>query len=211
MRTPLRALHGYGSLLDEEYKDKLGESGRNAIAKILAKAQEMATMLEAFIGMIRTTQVKFDIEDVDLSDKVKSILTSLQKSAPQRRVATRIDSGLRTRGDTEQLNVLLRILLDNAWKFTSNEEEGKIEFTAQEEDGTLTYTIQDNGVGFDMAYADKLFLPFQRLHPFNEFSGHSIGLAVAHRIVTRHGGQLWGKGAVGEGAAFRFTLNVRSS
>jgi light-regulated signal transduction histidine kinase (bacteriophytochrome) len=143
---------------------------------------------------------------VDLSALAESIAAGLHEAEPQRRVEFAIASGVVAQGDADLLRVVLENLLGNAWKFTSKQAEGRVEFGVGEVDGTAAYYVRDDGAGFDMAYVDKLFGAFQRLHRVSEFEGTGIGLATVQRIIHRHGGRVWAEGAVGEGATFYFTL-----
>jgi light-regulated signal transduction histidine kinase (bacteriophytochrome) len=154
----------------------------------------------------RVTRADLRDQDVDLSALAALILSRLQESEPDRKVETKIRPGVMVRGDGQLLRIALENLLENAWKFTSKQAEARIEFGVTQAAGEPTYFVRDNGAGFDMTYADRLFGPFQRLHPQGEFTGSGIGLATVQRIVHRHGGQVWAEGLVGQGATFQFTL-----
>jgi light-regulated signal transduction histidine kinase (bacteriophytochrome) len=130
----------------------------------------------------------------------------IQKSQPGRQVSFHIAAGLQAQGDRRLLEIVLQNLLQNAWKFTARSPEALVEFGSLQKDGKTAYYVRDNGVGFDMAYADKLFTPFQRLHAREQFEGTGIGLATVQRIIKRHGGHVWAEGAVGKGATFYFSL-----
>jgi light-regulated signal transduction histidine kinase (bacteriophytochrome) len=145
-------------------------------------------------------------ERVDLSALVKAVAEELRRTQPERQVEVVVEEGLVAKGDETLLRVTLENLLGNAWKFTRDQPHPRIEFGSTEYGDTRAYFVRDNGVGFDMAYADKLFGAFQRLHTTSEFEGTGIGLATVQRIIYRHGGQVWAKGKVGEGATFFFTL-----
>lgn len=143
---------------------------------------------------------------VDLSALAQTVVTELQNPQPKPQVEVIIQKGLAVNGDPHLLGVVLRNLLENAWKFTEKHPRARIEFGVRQVEGKATYFVRDDGVGFDMAYADKLFGPFQRLHAVTEFEGSGIGLATVRRIINRHGGQVWAQGGVGRGATFYFTL-----
>ena len=145
-------------------------------------------------------------ESVSLSTIAGEIASDLKKAQPARTVEFDIEPGLNVIGDTALLRVLMENLLDNAWKFTSEKDKALIEVGSMDQDGESAFFVRDNGVGFDMAYVDKLFTPFQRLHDKTEFPGTGIGLATAQRIIGRHGGSMWAKGKVGDGATFYFKL-----
>ncbi len=148
-------------------------------------------------------------ERVDLSGLARSVVAQLGLLEPERRVDVVVADGLEAEGDPHLLRLVLENLLGNAWKFTAREPEARIEFGALDEGGRTAFYVRDNGVGFDMAYAHKLFAPFQRLHAATEFPGTGIGLATVHRVVARHGGRVWAVGEEGKGATFFFTLGGR--
>jgi light-regulated signal transduction histidine kinase (bacteriophytochrome) len=143
---------------------------------------------------------------VDISGLATLILSRLQESEPARKVEVKVRPGVVVTGDGQLLRIALENLLENAWKFTGKQTDSRIEFGVTQASGEPTYYVRDNGAGFDMTYADRLFGPFQRLHPQDEFPGSGIGLATVQRIIHRHGGQVWAEGLVGQGATFQFTL-----
>ena len=145
-------------------------------------------------------------EEVDLSRQARAVAEELKNTAPERKVEIKIQDNLRASGDPLLLRQLLENLLGNAWKFTSKNPVSEIEFGSIEKDGNKTFFIKDNGVGFDMKYVNKMFIPFQRLHSFEEFTGNGIGLAIVKRVIDRHGGRIWAEGGVDKGATFYFTL-----
>jgi light-regulated signal transduction histidine kinase (bacteriophytochrome) len=168
----------------------------------------MGQLIDDMLNLSRVTRSEMRYEIVDLSGMARSILTELGKTQSQRSVEIIVGEGLMARGDARLLRVVLDNLLGNAWKFTSRMDNARIEFGASP-DGSLF--VRDNGAGFDMAYADKLFGAFQRLHAMKEFAGTGIGLATVQRIIHRHGGRVWADGAVGKGATFRFTIPTGAS
>ena len=149
-------------------------------------------------------------DTVNLSEMAQAVVAELRQRQPERQVEFVVAEGMVARGDTRLIQVVLDNLLGNAWKFTQKRPQSRIEFGVMQHDGETAYFVRDNGAGFDMTYADKLFLPFQRLHAVTEFEGTGIGLATVQRIVRRHGGNAWAEGAVGQGATFYFTLELNS-
>lgn len=208
LRAPLRALDGFSRVLLEDYSDKLDAAGQDCLRRICAASQRMGQMIDDLIGLSRVTRNQLRRERVDLSQMAQEIMRELQTAEPNRRVEVVISPGLSTEADPGLMRMVLTNLLNNAWKFTSHREQGRIEFgrTGEEEKGKKTYFVRDNGAGFDMNYADKLFGAFQRLHAASDFAGTGIGLATVQRIIHRHGGKVWAEGAVGEGATFFFSL-----
>ncbi|MEW6613383.1 MAG: PAS domain S-box protein [Pseudomonadota bacterium] len=210
LRTPLRGMEGFSQILLEDYAGRLDDAGRDCLQRIRLASQRMAALIDAMLNLARVTRTEMQFEAVDLSDMARRIAAQLQASAPLRRVDWTIADGLQVRGDPRLLQVVLENLLGNAWKFTSKHERARIEFGAREEAGERSYFVRDDGAGFDMAYAGKLFQPFQRLHGITEFEGTGIGLATVARIIARHGGRVWAEGSVERGATFCFTLGAAS-
>jgi light-regulated signal transduction histidine kinase (bacteriophytochrome) len=166
----------------------------------------MGVLIDDLLTLARVTRREMHPERVDLSALARAVADELRQRDPERRVTFRIADGLTATGDAGLLQVALENLFGNAWKFTGRQPEATIEFGACERNGRRTFFVRDDGAGFDMAYADKLFGAFQRLHAVDEFPGTGIGLATVQRIVHRHGGRVWAEGAVGRGATFYFTL-----
>jgi light-regulated signal transduction histidine kinase (bacteriophytochrome) len=166
----------------------------------------MEELIDALLQLSRVSRHELKISKVNLSTLAREVATALRQSAPDRRVTFSIAEQLTAQADEVLLRIMVDSLLGNAWKYTSKKVEATIEFGATEEAGQLVYFVRDNGAGFDMAYADKLFSAFQRLHRESEFAGTGIGLATVQRIINRHGGVIWAEGSVGEGATFHFTL-----
>jgi PAS domain S-box-containing protein len=208
LRAPLRGLNGFAELLLEDYSDRLDETGRGYARRIQAASERMAALMDSLLQLSRLSRAVMNPGPVDLSAEVAAIAGELQSAEPDRRVRFAIQDGVRVSADRTLIRSVLRNLVENAWKFTAPRDDATIEFGATAVDGTGTCCyVRDNGVGFDPAYAIKLFQPFQRLHSPNEFPGAGIGLASAQRIIDRHGGRIWAEGAVGSGATFYFTLN----
>ncbi len=206
LRAPLRHINGFSQALLEDYADKLDETGKGYLQEVRAASQEMAQLIDDVLQLARVTRSEMRRESVDLSELSHSVMAELQKGGTGRTAAVNIEEGLLTHGDRRLLRIVLGNLLGNAWKFTSKREHAEIAFGRERKDGEAVYFVRDNGAGFDMAFADKLFGAFQRLHSAGEFEGTGIGLATVQRIVHRHGGRVWAEGAPGRGATFYFTL-----
>jgi PAS domain S-box-containing protein len=206
LRAPLRALNGFSHLLEEEYAHRLDANGLNYLARIRAASQRMGELIDDLLDLARVSRQELRRMPVDCSALAADILASLEELAPQRKVSWHVAAGLSVRADPVLAKVLLENLLRNAWKFTAERADARIEFDAAVQDGETVYCVRDNGVGFDPAYAGKLFQPFQRLHDAKRFEGTGIGLAIVQRIVHRHGGRVWAESQPGQGAAFFFTL-----
>jgi len=206
LRAPLRGIDGFSLALLEDCADKLDEQGRSHLTRIRAAAQRMAQLIDDMLQLSGVTRTEMRIESVDLSAMAKAILAELQKSEPKREVKCDVQDNMMARGDPRLLQVVLVNLLGNAWKFTSKAPRAKIEFAAVRRDGRAVFFIRDNGAGFDMAYSQKLFGAFQRLHATSDFPGTGVGLATVQRIVRRHGGKVSAEGKAGMGATFSFTL-----
>ncbi len=208
LRAPLRAIDGFSQILLEDYANRLDAQGADSLRRVRSASQLMGQLIDDLLMLSRVTRAVIQHERVDLSAAARAIAADLQKAHPQRRVRCRIAEGLAVEGDPRLLEIALRNLLDNAWKFTGTRAQATIEVGSSDRDGRLAFFVKDNGVGFDMAYADRLFGAFQRLHPVAEFEGTGIGLAIVQRIISRHGGRVWAEGATGEGATFYFTLQA---
>ncbi|MDD5171332.1 MAG: ATP-binding protein, partial [Syntrophales bacterium] len=206
LRAPLRGIDGFSQALLEDYQDKLDDTGRNYLERIRKATQRMGFLIDDLLKLSRVTRTEFHRESVDLSRIVRSIAETLRQNNPQRTVDLVIQDGIAVQGDPYLMQIALVNLLENAWKFTGRTEHPRIEFGATLKDGETIYFIRDNGVGFDMAYVNKLFGAFQRLHTMEEFAGTGIGLATVRRVVNRHGGHVWAEGEIGKGATFSFTL-----
>ncbi len=207
LRAPLRTIDGFSQALLEDYPDKLDEQGNDYLTRLRAASQKMGELIDGLLKLSRLTRSEMRKEKLDLSALAKEIAARLQQTQPERQAEFVIAKGLTTSGDHQLLRVLLENLLDNAWKFTGKRQQARIEFGATRNGGKKAYFIRDNGAGFDMTYANKLFGAFQRLHDTTEFPGTGIGLATVQRIIHRHGGSVWAEGTAGKGATFYFTLS----
>ena len=206
LRAPLRAMSGFSDLLWEEFSLKLGEEGQHYIQRIQAASCLMGELIDNLLTLSRVTRTDFTYTQVDISKLASKIITNLKETEPERRVDVKIEEGLTARGDHKLLSIALENLLNNAWKFSSQQPLMVIEVGYSGGEKQKTFYIRDNGTGFNMDYADKLFIPFQRLHRTDEFPGTGIGLSIVSRIVERHGGRIWAESEVGKGATFFFTL-----
>lgn len=206
LRAPLRSLDGFSQALLEDYGDKLDEGGRDDLRRVRAAAQRMAQLIDDLLSLSRVTRSELHRSRVDLSELAQEILDAHKRSAPNREVEVAIEGGLVADADARLIGVAMENLLGNAWKFTARKKLAVIWVGAVKKDGETHYFVRDNGAGFDMTYAGKLFTAFQRLHARADFDGTGIGLATVQRIIHRHGGKIWAEGAVDRGATFWFTL-----
>jgi PAS domain S-box-containing protein len=206
LRAPLRAIDGFSRILLETYSATLDEQGRHYLERVRTSSQRMAELIDGLLTLSRVTRSELQRRTVDWSRMANSIAEELRRSAPGRTVEFVIHPGMRATGDAALLQLVLENLMTNAWKFTSRHPRARIEVGMTAKAGSPTYFVRDDGAGFDMAYAEKLFVAFQRLHDGNEFEGTGIGLATVDRIVRRHGGRIWAEGEVEKGAAFYFTV-----
>lgn len=209
LRAPLRAVDGFSRILLDEYADRLDDTGKDRLKRVRAAAQHMAVLIDDLLKLSRITRSELKRENIDLSALANEVIEELRKQEPDRAVECTVEPGLIVWGDARLLRIVLDNLLGNAWKFTSKRPEARIEFGRQMQDDEPAYFVRDNGAGFDMAYAEKLFGAFQRLHDTSEFPGTGIGLATAQRIIHKHGGRIWAEGEVEQGATFYFTLEAR--
>jgi light-regulated signal transduction histidine kinase (bacteriophytochrome) len=206
LRAPLRSLDGFSRALLEDYGSLLGDTGSDYLRRIRAASQHMGHLIDDLLSLASVSRVGLRRMPVDLTALAGAVADDLRQAEPTRDARFIIAAGLRATGDPRLLQVLLQNLLQNAWKFTSTRATARIECGQTMQDGTRAYFVRDNGVGFDMAYAHRLFGAFQRLHPSAEFPGTGIGLATVQRIVHRHGGRVWAESQLEQGATFYFTL-----
>ncbi|HVV52813.1 MAG TPA: ATP-binding protein, partial [Polyangia bacterium] len=210
LRTPLRAIDGFSRILQSDYGAKLDDQGRRYLDRVRAGTQRMGELIDDLLGLARITRATVARERVDLGTISRRIVADLAARDPERQVEVAIGERLAIAADPRLVTVLLENLLGNAWKFSSKRPAARIEVGSQVEAGETHYFVRDNGAGFNMEYAKKLFAPFQRLHAASEFQGTGIGLATVHRIVTRHGGRIWASSVLEEGATFFFTLGEQT-
>ncbi|MGH7843779.1 MAG: sensor histidine kinase [Candidatus Binatia bacterium] len=211
LRAPLRTLTGFAKILLEDYGDRLDNPARNYLERMCLAALRMEQLIDDLLELSRVGRSEMRHETIDLSRLAQVITSELQESAKSREIELTLEPGLKAEGDPRLLRIAMENLFSNAWKFTGRTSRARIEFGATDEDGVIAYFIRDNGAGFDMAYADRLFGPFQRLHNAADYPGTGIGLATVQRIVQRHGGKVWAESGLGKGATFYFTLPKRGS
>ena len=209
LRAPLRTIDGFSQALLEDCEDKLDIQGKDYLIRIRAATRHMAELIDDLLQLSQITRTEINIEKINLTRIARFVIDELQKSQPQRHVEIKIADDLEDTADSKLMRIVLENLLGNAWKFTEKQAKAVIEFGLTKEGKKKVYFIRDNGAGFDMAYADKLFAPFQRLHTEEEFPGTGIGLALVQRIIHRHGGKVWVVGETGKGAIFYFNLNEK--
>jgi len=206
LRAPLRSMDGFSLALLEDYGDKLDDEARDSLRRIRAASQRMGRLIDELLGLSRVTRAELKIRSVNLSEIAHEIADSLDQQQPERRVQWIIDEGITVQADRALMQIALQNLLENAWKFTARTPHPVIRVGARERDGMKECFVADNGVGFDMAYADRLFGAFQRLHHESEFSGTGIGLAIVQRVFRRHEGKVWVQAKPELGATFFFSL-----
>jgi PAS domain S-box-containing protein len=211
LRAPLRGMNGFAQILLDEYGDKLGPGGLDCLQEIRTNALRMGALIDALLSLARVSRSELRLVPVDLSALARSVGTQLAEAEPQRRVEFLVHDSPSMSADPTLVRTLIENLLGNAWKFTVGTPSPRVEFGRVDGQGSPAYFVRDNGAGFDMAHASRLFGAFQRLHTVGEFPGTGIGLATAQRIVHRHGGRIRAEGAVGAGATFYFTLAPRQA
>ena len=207
LRAPLRRIEGFSRALQESHAAGLDEEGRKFLDRIRDSTAHMSELIDAMLHLSRVTRAELRQQNVSLSDIASDIATQLAQAEPARRVDFVIRPGVEVTGDARLLRTALENLFDNAWKFTASRAIGHIEFGVLNAHAVPVYFVSDDGVGFDMAYRDRLFVPFQRLHSTRDFGGSGVGLATVQRIIERHGGTIWGESVPDQGATFSFTLS----
>jgi signal transduction histidine kinase len=213
LRSPLSAVDGFSDLLERSLTkkpdDPLSKSSQHYLSRIRAGVNQMGELIDALLTLAQVARSSLRWEPVNLSELAEALLHDYQEREPGRVTQLQVEPGLQAQGDARLLKQVLDNLLGNAWKFSAGQSRSEISFGQQRgSKGEAVYFVRDNGAGFDMRYAEKLFGPFQRLHGVSEFAGTGIGLATVQRIVVRHGGTIWGESAVGHGATFYFTLGA---
>jgi DNA-binding response OmpR family regulator len=206
LRAPLRAIHGFSEVLLEDHASSLDERGQRCLTRIRSAAQRMAELIDDMLELSRVGRAELTRAQARLTDLARALADELSRREPERQVTFVIEDGLVADADSRLLRVVLDNLLGNAWKFTAKVAQPRVELGSERRGGETVFFVRDNGAGFNMAYAHKLFSPFQRLHSEAEFPGTGIGLATVQRIVDRHGGRVWAESAVGHGATVFFTL-----
>lgn len=207
LRAPLRTIDGFSQMLAEDYSEQVGDDGRDYIKRIRSATKHMGRLIDDILRLSRLMRQELRPKRVNLTALARSVIADLETERPRSLpVTVTVAEGMSVVGDERLLRLVLHNLLSNAWKFTGRSPQAQIHMGMERQNGTTVYFVRDNGVGFDMAYIDKLFDPFQRLHPAKEFEGSGIGLATVQRVIQRHGGRVWAEGKVGQGATFYFTL-----
>jgi len=210
LRAPLRSIDAFSQILLEDHATQLNEEGQTFLRTVRESTQQMGQLIDDLLNLSRVSRAEMRKETVDLSRMAEMIVETLRTTQPEHAPECQIERGMMALGDPHLLHVALNNLLGNAWKYTSKRARARIEVGRMEQSGQVTYFVRDNGAGFDMTYAHKLFGVFQRLHTGSEFPGTGIGLVTVQRIIQRHGGQIWAEGAVEQGATFYFTLKHES-
>jgi signal transduction histidine kinase len=206
LRAPLRAINGFGEVLEREYAGQLDDRGRDFLRRIQVASNRMSDLIEGMLVLGKVSRAELHRGHIDLSALAKEIIDELREGDPDRVVNVSIEPGLVAHADRKLMQSVLQNLLGNAWKYTRKSEAGTIEFARRDYLGRPCYLIADNGIGFDTRYAQKLFTPFHRMPEAMSFPGLGIGLATVKRIIERHGGSIWAEAEPGKGAAFYFTL-----
>jgi light-regulated signal transduction histidine kinase (bacteriophytochrome) len=206
LRAPLRAIDGFILALLEDYGDRVGDQGQEYISRARAASQYLGDLIDDLLRLTRIFWQEVQRKTVDLTALAVSVAGSLWSDLPEPKIDLHIQSQMEIEGDEKLLRISLSSLFSNAWKFTEPCDQAQIEFGCQEIEGTPTYFARDNGVGFDMDFADKLLQPFQHLHERNDFKGSGIGLAVVQRIILKHGGKIWAESQENQGATFNSIL-----
>jgi signal transduction histidine kinase len=206
LRAPLRRIESFSRAVQESQLDRLDDTGRRYLDRVREASQQMSQLIDDVLYLARVTRAEMREQEVDLSGLVTLLFERIREAEPDRQVEVKVRPGVTVVADGQLLRIAVENLLENAWKFTGKAAGARIEFGQTNVAGEPTYFIRDNGAGFDMAYADRLFGPFQRLHLASEFPGTGIGLATVQRIIHRHGGRVWAEAMLGQGATFHFTI-----
>ncbi|WP_433729997.1 sensor histidine kinase [Actinoplanes sp. CA-051413] len=206
LRAPLRSVEGFSQILIEDYSEALEAEARQYLGRIQANVARMAQMIDDLLNLSRATRVELRREHTDITALAGEVVAELRGREPERSIDVVVPDGLVAQGDPHLIRLVLQNLIGNAWKFTVHKPDAAIQLAQEQHDGVEVFSVRDNGAGFDMRFAHKLFDPFQRLHSATDFEGTGIGLAIVHRIVTRHGGQIRAESTPGAGATFRFSL-----
>ncbi|WP_157522436.1 ATP-binding protein [Mitsuaria sp. 7] len=206
LRAPLRVVEGFTRILKEDYGRLLDRAGNDHLDRVLGASTRMHSMIDSLLALSHLSSQALRHETVDLSLLASQVVDELRRGAPTRAVDAQVQSGLRVQGDPTLLRMVLENLLGNAWKYSGKRDHAEIRFESEQRQGERVFVVTDNGAGFDMRFADRLFGVFQRLHSASDFQGTGVGLASARRIVRRHGGDIWAESEIGQGARFYFTL-----
>lgn len=208
LNAPLRVIKGFSDILLEDYSRAIDSEGKDFLVRIVQSVSKMQRLIDDVLSLSRVSRQKLEFKETDLSVVAGSILNDLRSTQPERTVELKIHANLKATVDPRLMHIALTNLLGNAWKYTGKTENPRIEFGSSRKNGETIFFIRDNGAGFDPKYADKLFLPFQRLHSESEFPGTGVGLATVARIISRHNGRIWAEGEKNKGATFYFVLGT---
>lgn len=208
LRAPLRAIDGFSRILMEDFAERMEPDAKALLERVRSAGENMSQLVDALLWLSRMTRAELRRESIDLSLLARKVIENLRQANPEREVHFSIEGNIFANGDVRLLGVVLENLLGNAWKFTSKQPEAWVSFGVEHREDEVIYVVRDNGAGFDMNYAGKLFGAFQRLHSASEFEGTGIGLATVQRIIRRHGGRIWAESEPGKGATFYFTLGA---
>jgi light-regulated signal transduction histidine kinase (bacteriophytochrome) len=211
LRAPLRGMHGFAQVLLDTYSGKLDAEARDWLGEILANARQMGGLIDALLSLSRVARIELKRERIDLTAIVRASAAQLAIAEGHRQVAVDVADGLHADADPHLARTVIDNLLANAWKFTRNIAAARITVGVTDDGDRRAFFVRDNGAGFDMAFASKLFVPFERLHTVVEFPGTGIGLASVQRILQRHGGAIWAEGRIDHGATFYFTFHGRAA
>ena len=206
LRAPLRVVEGFARILKEDYGGRLDRVGNDHLDRVMSAAARMNSMIDALLSLSQLTTRPLACQPVNLSQQAGFVMEEVRRGAPQRELVLDIEPGLVVQGDPTLLRMVLENLLGNAWKYSGKVACAQIGFGSVQQGGKRVFVVSDNGAGFDMRFAERLFGVFQRLHSASDFQGTGVGLALVRRIIRRHGGEIWAESAVGEGARFYFTL-----
>jgi len=206
LRAPLRSLNGFSQALVDDYASQLDDTARSHLDRIKNSALKMAQLIDDLLKLSRVNRAEISSTTFDISQVCVEVVEELRANEPAREISIDIQPAMMVQGDPYLIRNALANLIGNAWKFTRNISGACIRFHCEQKDGETVYIVEDNGAGFDMEYADKLFTPFQRLHHERDFPGTGIGLSTVQRTIYRHGGKIWAEGAINRGATFYFTL-----
>jgi signal transduction histidine kinase len=209
LRAPLRSISGFSQALLEDYPDKLDDTGKHYLNRLKAASNHMAQLIEDMMLLSQVNQAELEVRELNLSRMAQNIIDKAMESTAEKRIEIEIEENVTAYGDERLIQILLDNLINNALKYSSKVDHPKIEIGF--DNAKLAFYVRDNGVGFDMQYVDKIFIPFQRLHRADEFEGSGIGLATASRIIARHGGKIWPHSEEGKGTTFYFTLSTNNA
>jgi light-regulated signal transduction histidine kinase (bacteriophytochrome) len=206
LRAPLRVVEGFARILKEDYGGRLDRVGNDHLDRVMSAAARMNSMIDALLSLSQLSTRPLACQPVNLSQQAGFVMDEVRRGAPQRELVFDVEPGLVVQGDPTLLRMVLENLLGNAWKYSAKVDCAQISFGSVRQGGKRVFVVSDNGAGFDMRFAERLFGVFQRLHSASDFQGTGVGLALVRRIIRRHGGEIWAESAVGEGARFYFTL-----